>query len=69
MNKLHQFQVFENNPNKTKPLFDILNGVVVIDLSGYDSDIQSLIVAITLDLFYVQMQAAGSSKLEENTGS
>lgn len=64
MNKLHQFQVFENNPNKTKALFEILNGVVVIDLSGYDSDIQSLIVAITLDLFYVQMQAAGSSKLD-----
>lgn len=64
MNKLHQFQVFENNPNQTKPLFEILNGVVVIDLSGYDSDIQSLIVAITLDLFYVQMQAAGSSKLD-----
>ena len=36
----------------------------MIDLSGYDSDIQSLIVAITLDLFYSQMQAAGSSKLE-----
>lgn len=64
MNKLHQFQVFENNPSKTKSLFEILNGVVVIDLSGYDSDIQSLIVAITLDLFYVQMQAAGSSKLD-----
>lgn len=64
MNKLHQFQVFENNPSKTKPLFEILNGVVVIDLSGYDSDIQSLIVAITLDLFYVQMQATGSSKLD-----
>ena len=64
MNNLHQFQVFENNPSKTKPLFEILNGVVVIDLSGYDSDIQSLIVAITLDLFYVQMQAAGSSKLD-----
>ena len=64
MNKLHQFQVFENNPNQTKPLFEILNGVVVIDLSGYDSDIQSLIVAITLDLFYAQMQVAGSSKLD-----
>lgn len=64
MNKLHQFQVFENNPNQTKPLFEILNGVVVIDLSGYDPDIQSLIVAITLDLFYAQMQAAGSSKLD-----
>lgn len=66
MNKLHQFEVFEANPANTKSLFDILDGVVVIDLSGYDSDIQSLIVAITLDLFYAQMQASGSSKLEGN---
>ncbi len=66
MNKLHQFEVFESNPSNTKSLFDILDGVVVIDLSGYDSDIQSLIVAITLDLFYVQMQASGSSKMEGN---
>lgn len=44
----------------------MLQGVVVIELSGYDSDIQSLIVAITLDLFYSQMQAAESSKMEEN---
>ena len=45
-------------------MFELLNGVVVIDLSGFDTDIQSLIVAITLDLFYSQMQAAGSSRLE-----
>jgi len=64
MDKLYQFQVFESNPNKTQSLFELLNGVVVIDLSGYDADIQSLIVAITLDLFYAQMQAAGSSKLD-----
>lgn len=64
MNKLHQFEVFEGNPSNTKSLFDLLKGVVVIDLSGYDSDIQSLIVAITLDLFYAQMQASGSSKME-----
>ena len=63
MNKLHQFQVFESDPNKTKSLFDVLNGVVVIDLSGYDPDIQSLVIAITLDLFYAQMQAAGSSQM------
>ncbi|MBD5540058.1 MAG: DUF87 domain-containing protein [Lachnospiraceae bacterium] len=63
MNKLHQFEVFESNPSETKSLFELLKGVVVIDLSGYDSDIQSLIVAITLDLFYAQMQAAGSSKM------
>lgn len=64
MDKLQQFQIFENIPNQTKGLFDILRGVVVMDLSGYDSDIQSLIVAITLDLFYAQMQATGSSKME-----
>lgn len=66
MNKLHQFEVFESNPSNTKSLFELLDGVVVIDLSGYDSDIQSLIVAITLDLFYAQMQASGSSKMEGN---
>lgn len=65
MDKLYQFQVFEGDPLKTESLFDVLNGVVVIDLSGYDSDIQSLIVAITLDLFYAQMQAAGSSKMDQ----
>lgn len=63
MDKLYQFQVFEGNPSLTLSLFELLKGVIVIDLSGYDSDIQSLIVAITLDLFYAQMQAAGSSKL------
>lgn len=64
MDKLYQFKVFEGDPSKTESLYDVLKGVVVIDLSGYDADIQSLIVAITLDLFYSQMQAAGSSKLE-----
>lgn len=65
MDKLHQFQVFEGDPEKTVSLFDLLNGVVVVDLSGYDSDIQSLIVAITLDLFYTQMQATGSSRMDQ----
>jgi len=64
--KLNMFQVFESDPSKTKSLFEILNGVVVIDLSSYDPDIQSLVIAITLDLFYSQMQSAGSSKMEGN---
>lgn len=64
MDKLYQFQVFEGDPANTRSLFDMLSGVVVIDLSGYDADIQSLIVAITLDLFYGQMQASGSSKMD-----
>lgn len=64
MQKLQNFQLFEDNPYRTESLFDLLKGVVVIDLSGYDPDIQSLIVAITLDQFYSQMHAAGSSALE-----
>ncbi|MCR4673492.1 MAG: DUF87 domain-containing protein [Lachnospiraceae bacterium] len=66
LDKLHMFEIFESNPSNTKSLFELLQGVVVIDLSGYDADIQSLIVAITLDLFYSQMQAAGSSKMDGN---
>ena len=64
MNKLHQFQIFESVASKTKSLFDLLSGVVVIDLSIFDTDVQNLIVAITLDLFYSQMQASGSSKMD-----
>ncbi len=63
LGKLNDFEVFETDPSKTRSLFDLLDGVVVIDLSGYDSDIQNLIIAITLDLFYAQMQAMGSSRL------
>lgn len=66
LDTLMMFEVFEANPNNTKTLFEILNGVVVIDLSSYDENIQSLVVAITLDLFYSQMQALGSSKMEGN---
>lgn len=61
MNKLHQFVIFEDDPAKARPLSSILKGVVVVDLSGEESDIQSLVVAITLDQFYAQMQSRGSS--------
>ena len=61
MQKLSLFQLFESNPYRTTSLFELLKGVVVIDLSGYDADIQSLVVAITLDQFYAQMHASGSS--------
>ena len=61
MQKLQMFELFQSNPYATKSLFSLLNGVVVIDLSGYDADIQSLVVGITLDQFYAQMHALGSS--------
>lgn len=64
MDKLDNFEIFENDSAQTKSLFDLLHGVVVLDLSGYDMDIQNLVVAITLDLFYAQMHAGGSSAIK-----
>ncbi|KLU76334.1 DNA phosphorothioation-dependent restriction protein DptH [Clostridium botulinum] len=61
---LIDFEIFEPDPFETKSLFDLVDGVTVIDLSGYDPGIQNLVVAITLDLFYSQMQAYGHSKIE-----
>lgn len=61
MDKLHNFCLFEPDTTKAQPLPQVLRGVVVMDLSQYDSDIQSLVVAITLDQFYAQMQTMGSS--------
>ena len=64
MEKLESFQFFERDPKNTRSLFELLQGVVVLDLSGFDSDVQDLIVAITLDLFYSQMQTMGSSRTD-----
>ncbi len=61
---LIDFEIFEPDPFKTQSLFDLIDGVTVIDLSGYDPGIQNLVVAITLDLFYSQMQAYGHSKID-----
>lgn len=61
---LSRYEVFEADSAKTMSLFDLLKGVVVIDISGYEKHLQNLVIAITLDLFYAQMQAQGSSKLE-----
>lgn len=58
------FEIFEPDPFKTESLFELIDGVTVIDLSGYDPGIQNLVVAITLDLFYSQMQAYGHSKID-----
>ena len=56
---LADLNVFESNPNKVLPLYELLNGVVVIKLAEYPEELQSLIVALTLDLFYTQMQKNG----------
>ena len=64
ISNLQDFEIFEPDTEKTKSLFSILEGVTVINLSSYDESIQNLIVAITLDAFYSQMQIQGHSKIE-----
>lgn len=61
LNKLNDFRIFDDSPISSGSLLDLMDGVVVLDLSGYDQDIQSLVVAITLDQFYAQMMNLGSS--------
>jgi len=64
LDNLYQFEIFEPDPLKTISLWELLDDVVIINLSGYDQDIQNLVVAITLDQFYSQMQKAGHSAID-----
>lgn len=66
LSELQKFRIFESDPRKTKPLFELIDGVTVINLAGYSESIQNLVVAITLDTFYAQMQAQGHSEINGN---
>jgi DNA phosphorothioation-dependent restriction protein DptH len=63
--ELANFEIFEPDTRKARSLYDIIKGVTVINLSGYDQVIQNLVVALTLDLFYAQMHQKGSSKIDD----
>lgn len=64
LDDLVSFRIFEPDTTKTQSLYDLVDGVTVINLSGYDPKIQNLVVAIMLDIFYSQMHHQGSSRLE-----
>jgi DNA phosphorothioation-dependent restriction protein DptH len=66
LQELYELEVFEPDGAKTFPLFDMINGITVINLSGYNSSIQNLVVSITLDVFYNQMQIQGHSSIHGN---
>ncbi|GAA5509133.1 DNA phosphorothioation-dependent restriction protein DptH [Novipirellula caenicola] len=63
--ELINFEIFEPDKTKAQSLYDMIDGVTVINLSGYDQVIQNLVVALTLDLFFAQMHQKGSSKIED----
>lgn len=65
LDDLMSFEIFEPDPKNTRSLYDLIDGVTVINLSGYDSQIQNLVVAIILDIFYTQMHHHGSSKIQD----
>lgn len=59
LESLCELEVFETDSQNCQSLYDLVDGVTVIELAGYPSEIQSLVVALTLDLFYMQMQKKG----------
>lgn len=59
LRKLATFEIFEPDPTKASSLYDLVTGVTVVELAGFSSEIQNLVVALTLDMFYTQMQKRG----------
>jgi DNA phosphorothioation-dependent restriction protein DptH len=64
LTQLFEYEIFQPDGAKTTSLYDLLDGVTVINLSGYSEAIQNLVVAITLDAFYSQMQKHGHSRID-----
>lgn len=64
LSKLARFKIFETDPEKMMSLYELIDGVTVIELAGYPGEVQNLIVALTLDLFYSQMQKQGKPKVQ-----
>lgn len=57
------YEIFETMPDEVSSLYELLDGVTVIELAGYSPQIQNLVVALTLDLFYSQMQKRGKPQV------
>lgn len=64
LDKINEFEIFHPDVKESKSLYDMIDGVTVINLSDSDPDIQNLVVGIILDIFYSQMKVLGESKLE-----
>lgn len=59
LSKLARYKIFETVPEEMVSLYELIDGVTVIELAGYPPEVQNLVVALTLDLFYAQMQKRG----------
>jgi len=66
LSKLARFKIFESCSDKMASLYELTEGITIIELAGYPSEIQNLVVALTLDLFYSQMQKRGKPEVNGN---
>ncbi|MFY9996735.1 MAG: DNA phosphorothioation-dependent restriction protein DptH [Leclercia sp.] len=64
LDSLVSYEIFETMPESVSSLYELLDGVTVIELAGYSPQIQNLVVALTLDLFYSQMQKRGKPMID-----
>lgn len=64
LESLNELEVFESDNNKCVSLYDLVDGITVIELAKYPPEVQSLVVALTLDLFYSQMQKYGKPAVQ-----
>lgn len=64
LSKLARFKIFEDNIQGLLSLYELVDGVTVIELAGYPPQVQNLVVALTLDLFYSQMQKQGKPSVK-----
>ncbi|UZW66374.1 ATP-binding protein [Priestia flexa] len=64
LKQIYDFEIFSPTSEETQSLYDMIQGVTVINLAGYDQSVQNLIVGITLDTFYSQMSTKGHSTIQ-----
>lgn len=64
LESLYELEIFEDDNAKCKSLYDLVDRITVIELAGYPGEIQNLVVALTLDLFYSQMQKKGKPEVQ-----
>lgn len=64
LSKLARLRIFEADARQLKSLYELMDGVVVIELAGYPPEVQNLVVGLTLDLFYAQMQKRGKPAVQ-----
>jgi DNA phosphorothioation-dependent restriction protein DptH len=64
LSKLARFKIFESVPENMTSLYELTTGITVVELAGYPSEVQNLVVALTLDLFYSQMQKRGKPEVQ-----